>query len=469
LLEAADLVRVKRIAVTGATGFIGTALVEALLARGDQVIALSREGQLPASLSGVRIDRLDITSRGCVAALTTALEGMDAVVHLAGETVAGHWSQAKKRRIYESRQLGTRNVVDAMHACTTRPRTFLSASASGYYGSREDEPLTEDAAPGDDFLAHVCVDWEREASRAEALGIRTVRLRQGLVLGADGGALARMIPFFHAGAGGPLGSGRQWWPWIHLEDDVALMLFAIDCDACHGAVNAVSPDLTTNARFSQALGHAMRRPSLAYAPGIALHLTLGEFSQTLLSSQLMLPVRAQDLGFTWRHESLDRALLDILDPHSGREPRVCVFESSEVVQASLPRVFSFFSDPANLEALTPPALDFRILTPRPVEMRRGCILDYQLRLRGFPLRWKTLVERWEPQTRFIDVQLRGPYLLWRHRHDFVPADGGVAVRDRVEYALPLAPLSDLALRTVAADLRRIFDYRRARLPALLQG
>ena len=120
MLEAADLVRVKRIAVTGATGFIGTALVEALLARGDQVIALSREGQLPASLSGVRIDRLDITSRGCVAALTTALEGMDAVVHLAGETVAGHWSQAKKRRIYESRQLGTRNVVDAMHAWCTR-------------------------------------------------------------------------------------------------------------------------------------------------------------------------------------------------------------------------------------------------------------------------------------------------------------------------------------------------------------
>ena len=465
---AADLVRMKRIGVTGASGFIGTALVEALLARGEQVIAFSRGGNLPASLGRARIELLDVTSKGCVPALAAALEGLDAVVHLAGETVAGRWSQAKKQRIHDSRQLGTRNVVDAMRACTAGPRAFVCASASGYYGSRHDEPLTEEAPPGDDFLARVCVDWEREAMRAADFGIRTVCLRQGLVLAAHDGALAQMLPVFRAGVGGPLGSGSQWWPWIHLEDDVALMLFAIDHDACRGAVNAVSPDLTTNARFSQALGHALRRPSLAYAPSLALGLVLGEFAQTLLSSQLMLPARAQDLGFVWRHESLDRALLDIVDPDSGREPRLTVFESSQVVEAALPRVFLFFSDPVNLAVLTLPALDFRILTPGPIEMRRGCVLDYQLRVRGFPLRWKTLVERWELQTRFIDLQLRGPYLLWRHRHDFVPVDGGIEVRDRIEYALPLAPLSDLALRTVAADLRRIFTYRRARLRALLQ-
>jgi uncharacterized protein (TIGR01777 family) len=460
-------VHVKRIGVTGASGFIGQALVEQLLARGDQVVAFSRGLKQPASLRKASVQQLDVSVSSCIPALTAALEGLDAVVHLVGETVAGRWSHAKKQRIHDSRQFGTRNVVDAMRACQRPPRAFVCASALGYYGSRGDEPLTENSSPGNDFLAHVCVDWEREAVRAEELGIRTVRLRQGLVLGAGGGALNAMIPLFRAGVGGPLGSGAQWWPWIHIDDDVALMLFAVDREECCGALNAVSPDLTTNARFSQALGHALRRPSLAYAPGIALRVVLGEFAATLLSSQLMLPAKAEDLGFVWRHESLDQALLDILDPNSGRQPRISIFESSEVIAAELPQVFSFFSDPANLEALTPPALDFHILTPRPIEMHRGSIIDYRLRVRGLRWRWRTLVERWEPQTRFVDLQLKGPYLLWRHQHEFAPAQGGVTVRDRVEYTLPLAPLSDVALRTVAADLRRIFDYRRTRLRALV--
>jgi uncharacterized protein (TIGR01777 family) len=459
----------KRIGVTGATGFVGTALIQKLLGRGDEVVAFSRGPQMPDSLRGARVEQIDVTSPGALPALTAALEGLDAVVHLAGETVAGRWSQAKKQRIHDSRQLGTRAIVDAMRTCPRRPRVFVCASALGYYGSRGDEPLTEEAAPGDDFLARVCIDWEREAVRADELGIRTVCLRQGLVLGTGGGALAPMVPLFRAGIGGPLGSGAQWWPWIHVDDDVALMLFAIDREECRGALNAVSPDLTTNARFSQALGHALRRPSLAYAPSIALRAVLGQFSETLLSSQLMLPAKAQDLGFAWSHESLDRALLDILDPHGGREPRIAVFESSHVIPAELPQVFSFFSDPANLEALTPATLDFHVVTPRPVEMHRGAVIDYRLRLRGLGLRWRTLIERFEPQTRFVDLQLRGPFLLWRHRHEFAPAGGGVAVRDRVEYALPLAPLSDVALKPVAADLQRIFEYRRTRLRALVQG
>ena len=456
-----------RIAVTGATGFIGQALVKMLLARGDQATAITREASLSPSMEGARHVRLDVTSPECLTDLTAALEGLDAVVHLAGETVAGRWSRDKKQRIHDSRQLGTRNVVDAMRACSARPRSLICASASGYYGSRGDEPLSEDAPPGDDFLARVCIDWEREAVRAQELGIRTVRLRQGLVLGAGGGALAPMIPLFRAGVGGPLGTGAQWWPWIHIDDDVELVLFTIDHEECEGAFNAVSPDLATNARFSQALGHALRRPALAYAPSVALQVVLGEFAQTLLASQLMLPAKAQDAGFSWEHESLDQTLLDVLDPKSGRKPRIQTFERSTVVPKDLSAVFSFFSDPANLQALTPPALGFHMLTPSPVQMRRGTVLEYTLNVRGVPLRWKTLIERFEPQARFVDLQLRGPYLLWRHRHGFEPVDGGIAVLDCIEYALPLAPLSDVALHTVSGDLRRLFDYRQARLLELV--
>ena len=457
----------KRIGVTGASGFIGTALVAALLERGDSVRAFSRNPRGAHFPSAVEVRQLDLMRAVDSTQAALAFDGLDAIVHLAGETVAGRWTAQKKQLIRESRVLTTRNLVGALRACAHPPRTLVCASASGYYGSRGDEPLTEDSAPGEDFLASVCVDWEREANAAAALGTRVVSLRQGLVYARHGGALQAMLPPFRFGVGGPLGSGSQWWPWIHLEDDVALYMFAIDRQDASGAINAVSPDLATNARVSQALGHALRRPSLAIAPAPALKIVLGEFADSLLASQLILPARAQDLGFDFRHESLDRALLDSIAPGSGREPATTHFESAEKMSAGPLETFDFFSNAANLQMLTPPELDFRIVTPLPIEMRRGTVVEYRLRVHGLPVRWKTLITRWERGVRFVDYQIRGPYLLWRHQHDFDGQEGGVVVRDVVDYALPAAPLSNLALPRVRDDLRRIFDYRRSRLNELL--
>jgi uncharacterized protein len=457
----------KHVGITGASGFVGSAVVAALLERGDAVHAFVRDPDGVKLPPGVLVQRLDLSRADDVARAAQAFEGLDAVIHLAGETVAGRWTQAKKAKIHDSRQVTTRNLVAAMRSCARPPRVLACASASGYYGSRGDEPLDESAPPGTDFLARVCIDWEQEAGRASEFGSRVVCLRQGLVLGRGGGALAAMLPPFAFFVGGPLGSGAQWWPWIHLADDVKLFLFAIDDERTSGPVNAVSPDLANNVRFSQALGHALRRPALAYAPGVALRAVLGEFADTLLASQLMLPAKAHDLGFCWDHESLDQVLLDLLDPGSRRAPGTTRFEATETVAGTLENVFSFFANAANLEALTPPALRMHILT-LPTQMQRGAIIEYALRVHGVPVRWKTLIAQWQPGVRFVDVQLRGPYLYWRHRHDFERKDEGVVVRDTIDYALPFAPLGALAGPLVRADVRQIFDYRRLQMSRLIR-
>ncbi|MDQ2817842.1 MAG: TIGR01777 family oxidoreductase [Candidatus Eremiobacteraeota bacterium] len=450
----------KKIAVTGATGFVGRAVVEALRSRGDEVTALVRDPAGARFGAGVAVKAYDVMS-GLQA--PELFEGLDAVIHLAGEPVAGRWTHAKKRAIWDSRVLGTRNLVRSMLGARTPPRAFVAASAVGYYGSRGDEPLEESAAPGHDFLADVCVEWERDIARAGQAGMRAVWLRQGIVLGHGGGALAAMLPPYRAGVGGPLGNGKQFVPWIHLADDVAMFLFAVDHDALWGPLNAVSPDYATSARFAYALGHALRRPALLPAPAIALRLMLGQFASSVLASQLVIPARAEDAGFTFGQPSLEEALLAILDPGSGRGPATSVYRASQRVAAPLSRVFAFFSDAANLQKLTPQTLDFRIETPIPIEMGRGATIAYSLRINGFRVKWKTLIARWQPQTSFVDFALRGPYSLWRHTHAFTEVEGGVVIGDRVDYALPAPPLGNIALPWVRASIDRIFEYRRQRI------
>jgi uncharacterized protein (TIGR01777 family) len=452
-----------KIVVTGATGFIGQAVVRALAERGDSVTALSRAPQRDTFGDGVALARFDPNAPPDPA----PFEGADAVIHLAGETVAGRWTEQKKRAIKDSRESGTRTLVASLAACSSRPRTLVSASATGYYGDRGDEALFESSAPGTGFLADVCVAWEREIAAAEHLGMRVAWLRQAIVLGAGGGALAAMLPPFRAFVGGPLGNGSQWMPWIHLADDVALTLFALDRDIS-GPLNAVSPDIATNARFAQALGAALRRPSLAFAPSIALYALLGEFASSLFASQIVLPDRALAAGFTFEHEMLEEALLDILAPGERRAPATQRFEDSVVVNAPIERVAAFLSDATNLEQLAPPEVKIRMLTPLPIDMRSGSAIEYQLAVRGVSMRWKSLIVDWQPGAHFVDYQLRGPYLLWRHDHRFAPDPAGTRVTDLVRYSLPLAPLSGLALPVVRANIARIFAFRRASIARLLE-
>jgi uncharacterized protein (TIGR01777 family) len=445
-----------RVGVTGATGFVGRAVVDALQRRGDTVVAFSRNPEsahLPAGVEAVKFDVNDASSN------PRALDGLDAVVHLAGETVNGRWTPAKKRRIFDSRVGGTRNLVSALASLDRKPSVIVSASAIGYYGNHGDEVLDDDSPPGHDFLAGVCVAWEREAQAAVKLGIRSVSIRISMVLGS-GGALAKLVPIFRFGAGGPLGSGRQWMPWIHIDDLVSLFCLAIDRDALSGAIVGASPDYATNARVMQALGHALGRPALATAPGFALKLVLGEFAETLLGGQLILPAKAMAAGFAWRHLQLEAAMIAVVAPNSGRTPAVQTFEHEQLVKAPMESVFGFFGRAENLEKLTPPALRLKMASTGTGEMRRGSTIEYSLRVHGLRIRWRALIVEWSPNVRFVDVQTRGPYLWWRHTHEFEERDGGVAVRDRVDFILPLAPLGNIALPAVRNDIESAFAYRR---------
>jgi uncharacterized protein (TIGR01777 family) len=235
----------------------------------------------------------------------------DVVVNLAGEPIAQRWTRAAKKRIYDSRVEGTRRLVHALSAQSQRPRVLVSASAVGFYGSRGDEILTEKSSPGSGFIAHVVLDWEESAQAAEALGIRVISLRFGMVLGR-GGALAKLLPLFRLGIGGRLGSGRQWMSWIHIDDAVSLILFAMENAALRGALNATAPHPVTNDEFARRLAGALHRPAIFPAPAFALKLALGEMSEVLLDGQRVLPAAALATGFHFQYPELSAAFANIL-------------------------------------------------------------------------------------------------------------------------------------------------------------
>lgn len=299
-----------RILVTGATGFIGGHLCRRLAEDGHQITILSRD---PTSASaGVKVEARAFPWAPMVSLPPPeALEGVDAVVNLLGESIAGRWSKAKKRAIMDSRVVGTSNLVAAMERVEKKPGVLVSASAVGYYAVYADEEINEDSPAGTGFLAEVCKRWEREAMKAEQLGLRVVRLRNAMVLG-HGGVLAAMLPMFRAGIGGPLGVGRQWWPWIHIDDVVGLVVHAVSEPAFSGAVNASSPQPVRQKEFARALAKLIRRPALLPTPSFVLRVVLGEFGAELLCSRRVIPTRALDAGYEFRFSQLGPALRDVL-------------------------------------------------------------------------------------------------------------------------------------------------------------
>jgi uncharacterized protein (TIGR01777 family) len=298
-----------KIVIAGGTGFLGRPLTDALLHDGHSVVLLTRATASADALARRVVWRPD----GSVGEWASELEGAGALINLAGESIAGRrWSAAHKQRILESRLLATKSLCEAIRRATTPPAVLVSGSAVGYYGPLGDQVATEDTSPGRDFLASVCVKWETEAMQASTTRTRVVCIRTGIVLERDGGALPQMLPPFWFGAGGPVGSGRQFWPWIHRRDWVDLVRFAIANGAVVGPLNASAPQPVTNREFAKALGRAMHRPAFMPAPGFALKLLLGEMADALLlSGQRAVPAKAQRLGFKFRYEALDAALANL--------------------------------------------------------------------------------------------------------------------------------------------------------------
>ena len=292
--------------LTGATGFIGTALVERLLSEGHSVNYLGRS----------RSKRLDSRAAfhhwdGLAAPPLDTVGKVDAIVNLAGEPISQRWTKEVKQRIYSSRVEGTRKLVRALGTMKNRPSVLVSASAVGFYGDRGDELLTEDSRAGSGFLAEACVDWEKEALQARQFDVRVVLVRISIVLGKDGGALKPMLAPFKLGLGGQFGDGRQWMPWIHRDDLVRLFIHAAQTDSAEGPLNASVPSPVTNAQFTAAMGQALHRPTLIAAPRFALRLVLGELATSILASQRVVPARTEGSGFHFQHPDLESTLVEL--------------------------------------------------------------------------------------------------------------------------------------------------------------
>ena len=293
--------------VSGSTGLIGSCIVEYLLRDGHYVGVWSRKpgNEKRAGVQSFSWDSLDGEPPA------ESLDKIDAVFHLAGEPVAQRWSDAAKQRIRDSRVLGTRHLVDAIGRVRNKPAVLVCASAVGYYGNRYDEMLTESASAGEGFLADVCGDWEKEARRAMDFGLRVISLRIGFVLGKQGGALAQMLPAFRAFAGGRLGSGRQWMPWIHVCDVAHMFIYAAE-SGLSGVWNATAPNPVTNAEFTRELGKALHRPTMFAVPAFALRLAFGEFGPHMLDSARAIPDAAFKAGYTFRYPELEPALRNLV-------------------------------------------------------------------------------------------------------------------------------------------------------------
>jgi len=296
-----------KVTVSGATGTIGQALVGELRERGDEVIALSRNAERAAATLGVEAQAWT-DPKGEPPPLDT-LRGSDAVAHLLGETVAQRWTEEAKREIRDSRVLSTRRLVAALAELSPqeRPRVLVSQSAAGFYGPRGDERLSEEAAAGDDFLAKVVRDWEAEAQRAVELDVRVVMTRTGVVLSEQGGALEKMLPFFKLGIGGPVAGGKQYVPWVHLDDVVGALVACIDGDLS-GPVNVTAAEPATNRELSKTLGKVLKRPAFAPVPGLAVEALYGEMAMIVTTGQRAVPARLEESGYRFRRPSLEAAL-----------------------------------------------------------------------------------------------------------------------------------------------------------------
>lgn len=456
----------KIVVLTGGTGFIGSALTIELLKKGYRVRILTRDASRFEKNKDLPVEYFSwnpVLEEAPVA----ALKGAWGVIHLAGEPVAGsRWNASRKKAILESRSLGTRNLVSSLSKLEVKPSVLVGTSAIGYFGNRGNEHLDEFSQVGQGFLPDVCRDWEEETRKAPK-DIRLAIIRVGVVLGTHSGALKQMLPIFRLGLGGPLGNGSQWMSWIHIEDLVNMYIFALEGKNVEGILNGVSPEAVRNKDFTKALSKALSRPALFPAPSLGIKLAFGEMSSIILSSQKVFPKKVLEFGFKFKFSKIQEALNDLLSPR--KMSGAYTLEAYQWLPVSKEKVFDFFSDARNLESITPSWLHFQIEKMSDAEIKKNTLIDYSLNVRGIPIKWKTLIEEWNPENSFVDRMLKGPYKNWHHTHTFYEMEGGTLILDRVLYRIPFGVLGNVVgLAWVQSDVEKIFEYRRTSIRKFFQ-
>lgn len=465
-----------KIVLTGATGFIGHELGIALARDGHTLTVLAR------NIDRARLDipfpaeiaHWDPAGSEAQAILANLLAGADAVINLAGEPIQTKgWSSKRIQDLTESRVATTSAIVAATRALGGRaPKVHINASAIGFYGSASDldaPALNESSPSGQGILSDICRAWEDAlALGTDEATVRRVALRIGVVLGRHGGMMREVLPIFRRGGGGRLGSGRQWLSWIHVADVVRMMQWALATSSVRGVLNATAPKPARNVDFTAALAKTLRRLAILPAPSLAIRIGLGKRSELLLGSTRVAPERAIAGGFQFRFASLDSALTDICGDDVERG--IDELNVRQWVTAPLDKVVPFFQDEKNLERLTPAMLNFKVLSKSTPQIQEGTLIDYRLRIRGVPARWRTLIKDWDPPRKFVDTQLKGPYRLWHHTHLFETLGNGTLLTDRVQFKLPMGILGDLAAGwLVRGDVSKIFAHRKTVARELFGG
>ena len=440
-----------KILLTGATGTVGRKLGQWLVRHDHQVVALVRN---------VEKAKMELAYPcECITWGDPLPQDIEVVIHLAGEGIADkRWSKKRKKVLVSSRVDSTQNLVKQVLAQNINIKTWIQASAIGFYGDGGERWLRETSPAQPTFLSQLCVDWEK-ASGHLPLHVRRVFLRLGVVLDWDHGYLGQVVPLFRRGFGSPLGAGRQWMSWIHVEDLCRLIVFTIENDNIVGPYNSVSPHPLTNKEATEILGKKLNVATLPIGvPELALQAVYGEMAHVLLASQKVSSEKLILSGFRFLYPRFQDAVSNFVNGMEVGDERL-VFE--QYIPRAPKEVYPFFSVETNLEELTPPTLQFKVINKTTEKIQEGTELSYKLKIHGVPINWTSKIVSWNPVQSFADTQIQGPYKKWYHEHSFQNLGEGCLMRDTITYHLPMGWIGELGgSYWVKSDLHKIFGFRR---------